>query len=85
MARASISLGMLLRAMARSRRSAGSLRKLVSRKLLQRRGHVLDRWRNILRTDSPVCVAGDVIRHSLAYPNPVGDLLERVTPSVVWL
>jgi hypothetical protein len=26
--------------------------------------------------------AGDVVRHSLAYPNSVGDLLEHVTPSV---
>jgi hypothetical protein len=57
----------------------------VSRKLFQRRCHVLDRGRTILRTDGPVGVAGDVVRHSLAYPDPVGDLLERVTPSVVWL
>jgi hypothetical protein len=44
-----------------------SLRNLVSRKLLQRRRHVLDRGRTVLRTDGPVCVAGDVVRHSLAY------------------
>jgi hypothetical protein len=62
-----------------------SLRNFVSWKLFQSRRHVLDRGRTILRTDGPVCMAGDVIRHSLAYPNPVGDLLERVTPSVVWL
>jgi hypothetical protein len=75
----------LLRAMARWKRSAASLRNLVSRKPLQRRRHVLDRGRTILRTDGPVCMAGDVVRHSLAYPDPVGDLLERVTPSAVWL
>jgi hypothetical protein len=68
--------------MARSRRSAASLRNLVSWKLLQCRRHLLDRGRTILRTDGPVCVAGDVVRHSLAYPNSVGDLLERVTPRI---
>jgi hypothetical protein len=62
-----------------------SLRNLVSRKLLQRRRHVLDRGRTILCTDGPVCVPGNVIRHSFAYPDRVGDLLERVPPSVVWL
>jgi hypothetical protein len=60
----------------------GSLRYLVSRKLRQRRRHVLDCGRTILGPDGPVCVAGDVVRHSLAYPNSVGDLLEHVTPSV---
>jgi hypothetical protein len=62
-----------------------SLRNLVSWKPLQRRRHVLDRGRTILRTDGPVRVPGDVVRHSFAYPHPVGDLLEGVTPSVVWL
>jgi hypothetical protein len=38
-----------------------------------------------LATDGPVCVAGDVVRHSFAYPDPVGDLLECAPPSVVWL
>jgi hypothetical protein len=63
----------------------GSLRYLVSRKLFQRRRHVFDGGRTVLRTDGPVCVAGDVVRHSFAYPDAVGDLFERVTPSVVWL
>jgi hypothetical protein len=40
------------------------------------RCHVFDRGRTILRPDSPVGVAGDVVRHSLAYPDPVGNLLE---------
>src|SRR5262249_35974162 len=57
----------------------------VSGKLLQRCRHVLDRGRTVLRTDGPVCVAGDVVRHSLGYPGAVGDLLERMTPGVVWL
>ena len=59
------------------------LRNLVSRKLLQRRRDVLDRGRTILRTDGPVGVAGDVVRHSLAYADTVGDLLEGVTPSIM--
>jgi hypothetical protein len=59
-----------------------SLCNLVSRKLPKRRRHVLDCGRTILRTDGPVCVAGDVVRHSFAYTDPVGDLLEHVTPSV---
>jgi hypothetical protein len=45
---------------------------------------VLDRGRTILRADGPVCVAGDVVRHLLAYPDPVGYLLEGVTTSDVW-
>jgi hypothetical protein len=58
------------------------LRNLVSEKLFQRPAMSLDRGRTILRTDGPVCV--DVVRHSLAYTDAIGDLLERVTPSVVW-
>src|SRR5262249_42977715 len=50
-----------------SSRMRGSLRNLVSWKLLQRRCHVFDRGRTILRPDGPVGVAGDVVRHSLAY------------------
>lgn len=47
--------------------SLASLRNLVSWKPLQRRRHVLDRGRTILRTDGPVRVPGDVVRHSFAY------------------
>ena len=39
----------------------------VSRKLLQRRRHVLDRGRTVFR--APMCVTGDVVRRSFAYPD----------------
>jgi hypothetical protein len=39
-------------------------------KLFQRRRHVPDRGRTILRTNGPVGVAGGVVRHSFAYPRP---------------
>src|SRR5262249_30029218 len=55
---------------------------LVSRKLLQRRRHVLERRCAVLCPLRPVRVTGDMVRRPLADPRSVGGLLESVTPGV---
>jgi hypothetical protein len=57
--------------------------KRISRKLLQRLGHIRQRRFSISRPDAPVGVAGYAVRHAFRYLVTVCDLFKRVPPSVV--
>ena len=56
---------------------------VVSRKLLQCFRHIRERRRAVSSPNVSGGVPGNVVRHSLADASAVGDLFERVAPSVV--
>ena len=57
---------------------------LIFRKPLQGFCHVAQYRCAIARSSALMRVSCDVVRHSLADTSAVGDLLERVSPSVIW-